>query len=97
MGELAGLTVLITGAAGGIGGAMAKRFAAQGATLALVDVRSSQELCDVMINDHKFGNPPLRIEIVPGQYKIDISCAGDVVKSHYATVRAGASEVAYIR
>ncbi|MEQ1911361.1 MAG: serine/threonine-protein kinase [Vicinamibacterales bacterium] len=61
-------------------------------------VRSSQELCDVMIGDRKIGNPPVtNREIVPGQYKIDIRCAGDIVKTGYATVRAGLSEVATIR
>ena len=62
-----------------------------------LDVRSPQELCDVMIGDHKFGNPPLKFAIAEGQYRVDISCAGDVVKSHYATVKAGTSEQAFIR
>jgi NAD(P)-dependent dehydrogenase (short-subunit alcohol dehydrogenase family) len=53
MGAFAGLTVLITGAAGGIGDAMAKRFAAEGATLALVDVRSSEELATGLGAHHK--------------------------------------------
>jgi NAD(P)-dependent dehydrogenase (short-subunit alcohol dehydrogenase family) len=53
MGELAGLTVLITGAAGGIGEAMAERFAAAGAKLALVDVRSSAELASRLGAEHK--------------------------------------------
>ena len=62
-----------------------------------LDVRSSQEICDVMIFDQKFGNPPVKFDIVEGQYKVDLSCAGDIVKSYYATVRAGVSEVAPIR
>ena len=66
--------------------------------LGKLDVRSSQETCDVMIGDRKLGNPPLVIpEIAAGQYRVDISCAGEVVKSHYATVRAGQTYVAAIK
>ena len=66
--------------------------------LGKLDVRSSQETCDVVIGDRKLGNPPLVIpEIAAGQYRVDISCAGEVVKSHYATVRAGQSYVAAIK
>jgi NAD(P)-dependent dehydrogenase (short-subunit alcohol dehydrogenase family) len=53
MAELAGLTVLITGAAGGIGEAMAERFAAAGAKLALVDVRSAAELAARLGAEHR--------------------------------------------
>ena len=43
-------------------------------------------------------NVPLVIpEIAAGQYKIDIACAGEIVKSHYATVRAGQTYVAAIK
>lgn len=66
--------------------------------LGKLDVRSPQETCEVMIGDRKLGNPPLVIqEIAAGQYKVDISCAGEVVKSHYATVRPGQTYVAAIR
>jgi hypothetical protein len=66
--------------------------------LGKLDVRSSQETCDVMIGNTKLGNPPLVIqEIAAGQYRVDISCAGEVVKSHYATVRAGQTYVAAIK
>ena len=66
--------------------------------LGKLDVRSAQETCDVMIGDRKLGNPPLVIpEIAAGQYKVDISCAGEVLKSHYATVRAGQTYVAAIK
>jgi serine/threonine-protein kinase len=66
--------------------------------LGKLDVRSAQETCDVVIGDRKLGNPPLVIqEIAAGQYRVDISCAGDVVKSHYATVRAGQTYVAAIK
>ncbi len=44
MSDLNGRTVLITGAAGGIGTAMAERFAAAGARLALVDIGDASEL-----------------------------------------------------
>ncbi|MET3594460.1 NAD(P)-dependent dehydrogenase (short-subunit alcohol dehydrogenase family) [Mesorhizobium shonense] len=44
MNDLAGRTVLITGAAGGIGKAMAEGFAATGARLALLDLNDSSEL-----------------------------------------------------
>jgi serine/threonine-protein kinase len=66
--------------------------------LGKLDVRSAQETCDVMIGDRKLGNPPLVVpEIAAGQYRVDISCAGEVVKSHFATVRAGQTYVAAIR
>ncbi|MGE3955178.1 MAG: serine/threonine-protein kinase [Vicinamibacterales bacterium] len=66
--------------------------------LGKLDVRSVQETCDVVIGDRKLGNPPLVIpEIAAGQYRVDISCAGEVVKSHYATVRAGQTYVAAIK
>ncbi|NHF72342.1 SDR family oxidoreductase [Paracoccus xiamenensis] len=44
MSDLSGRTVLITGAAGGIGTAMAERFAAAGARLALVDIGDASDL-----------------------------------------------------
>lgn len=44
MADFTGKTVLITGAAGGIGTAMAERFAAAGARLALVDINPAEEL-----------------------------------------------------
>jgi serine/threonine-protein kinase len=66
--------------------------------LGKMDVRSVQETCDVMIGSQKLGNPPLLIEeIAAGQYKVDLSCAGQVVKTHFATVRAGQTYVAAIR
>jgi len=66
--------------------------------LGKLDVRSAQETCDVVIGDRTLGNPPLVIpEIAAGQYRVDISCAGEVVKSHYATVRAGQTYVAAIK
>jgi hypothetical protein len=66
--------------------------------LGKLDVRSVQETCEVMIGNQKLGNPPLVIDqIAAGQYRVDISCAGEVVKSHYATVRAGQTYVAAIR
>ena len=65
--------------------------------LGSLDVRSVQETCDVMIGTQKLGNPPLLVEIAAGQYKVDLSCGGQVVKTHFATVRAGQTYVAAIR
>ncbi len=66
--------------------------------LGKLDVRSAQETCEVVINDRKLGNPPLVVQdIAAGQYRVDIACGGDVVKSHYATVRAGQTYVAAIK
>jgi len=63
-----------------------------------LDVRSAQETCDVMIGDRSLGNPPLLVnEIAAGAYKVDLSCGGTVVKSHYATIRPGQTYVAAIR
>ena len=66
--------------------------------LGSLDVRSVQETCDVAIGSKKLGNPPLVVkEIAAGSYKVDLVCGTDVVKSHYATVRAGQTYVAAIR
>lgn len=55
MSEFIGLTVLITGAAGGIGRAMAEGFAAAGARLALVDVNDASALArDLGPQHHAF-------------------------------------------
>ena len=50
--DLAGLSVLITGAAGGIGEVMAERYAAAGARLALVDVRSADSIATRLGGKH---------------------------------------------
>ena len=52
MADLSGLTALITGAAGGIGTAMAERFAGAGARLALVDVADCADLAARLPGDH---------------------------------------------
>ncbi len=71
-------------------------FAAPG--LGSLDVRSAEETCEVSIGSRALGNPPLVLkEIAAGNYKVDIVCGGNVVKSHYATVRAGQTYVAAIR
>ncbi len=53
MSDLTGLTALITGAAGGIGTAMAEAFAAAGARLALVDVNDPSEVAEHLGPDHR--------------------------------------------
>ena len=53
MPDLSGLTVLITGAAGGIGEAMAKGFANAGANLALVDINDASELASRLGAHHQ--------------------------------------------
>lgn len=71
-------------------------YAAPG--LGSLDIRSVQETCDILIGSQKLGNPPLLVkEIAAGSHKIDLECGGEVVKSHYATVRAGQTYVAAIR
>ena len=52
MRELEGLSVLITGAAGGIGEVMAERFSQAGARLSLVDVRSAADLATRLGSAH---------------------------------------------
>lgn len=52
MSDFTGKTVLITGAAGGIGTAMAERFAAAGARLALVDIIAADDLAARLGTDH---------------------------------------------
>lgn len=53
MSDFTGKTVLITGAAGGIGTAMADRFAAAGARLALVDIIAADDLAARLGTDHR--------------------------------------------
>ncbi|WP_151718976.1 SDR family oxidoreductase [Gemmobacter serpentinus] len=53
MTDLSGLSVLITGAAGGIGTAMAERFAAAGARLALVDISAADDLAARLGPQHR--------------------------------------------
>ncbi|MFV0384008.1 SDR family oxidoreductase [Paracoccus sp. (in: a-proteobacteria)] len=53
MGDFDGLTVLVTGAAGGIGQAMAECFAAAGARLALVDVKDAGDLAAGLGPQHR--------------------------------------------
>jgi hypothetical protein len=63
-----------------------------------LDVRSAQETCEIVIGGRKLGNPPLMIkEIAAGQYKVDLVCGTETVKSYFATVRAGQTSVAAIR
>mgnify|MGYP000636856242 FL=1 len=53
MSDLSGLTALITGAAGGIGTAMAEAFARAGARLILVDIADASELASRLGPDHR--------------------------------------------
>ena len=53
MSDFTGKTVLITGATGGIGTAMAERFAAAGARLALVDIIAADDLAARLGTDHR--------------------------------------------
>lgn len=70
MGDFSGLTVLVTGAAGGIGRAMAQAFAASGARLALVDVNDAGDLAAELGPDHRawrldLADPQAIARIVP--------------------------------
>lgn len=53
MTDLSGLTALITGAAGGIGVAMAEAFAKAGARLVLVDLEDTRELAAEFGSEHR--------------------------------------------
>lgn len=53
MADLSGLTALVTGAGGGIGGAMAEAFAGAGARLALVDVTDCGDLAARLGEGHR--------------------------------------------
>jgi len=53
MTDLGGLTALVTGAAGGIGTALAERFAAAGARLALVDIVDAGDLAARLGTGHR--------------------------------------------
>lgn len=69
MNDLAGRTVLITGAAGGIGKAMAECFAAAGARLALVDINDPSGLASQLGADHRgfvldLGDPAATASVV---------------------------------
>lgn len=65
-----GLTVLVTGAAGGIGRAMCETFAAEGARLALVDVQDATSFAASLGPDHRawqldLADPEAIAETVP--------------------------------
>jgi NAD(P)-dependent dehydrogenase (short-subunit alcohol dehydrogenase family) len=87
--KLAGKTILITGAAGGLGSALAMQCAGQGAGLVLLDKnrRGLSSLSDRMIGE---GLPP------PGLYPLDLAAAGiddfnalvDVIESEFGGLDA---------
>jgi NAD(P)-dependent dehydrogenase (short-subunit alcohol dehydrogenase family) len=87
--ELKGKTILITGAAGGLGGALALQCARAGAELVLLDKnrRGLSELGDSMTED---GLP------APGLYPLDLAGAGidefneliDVIQSEFGGLHA---------
>ena len=79
-------------------GSSSEGFAWAAPGLGKLDVRSSQETCDVMIGDQKVGNPPLKIdEIAAGQYRVDISCGGAIVRSMPIAVTTGETGLVAIK
>jgi 3-oxoacyl-[acyl-carrier protein] reductase len=78
MGALAGRVAIITGAAGGIGGGCARRFAEEGATLALTDIneRGLDEIVAIIEAD---GHPVVGVPC-------DIAIEGDIDKVVATTV-----------
>lgn len=68
MSDFAGKTVLVTGAAGGIGTATAERFAAAGARLALVDINPAEELAARLGPGHR-------------AYPLDLEDAGAIAET----------------
>ncbi|WP_349631076.1 SDR family oxidoreductase [Bradyrhizobium jicamae] len=81
MADLSGLTVLITGAAGGIGTEMARTFAAAGARLVLVDVVSAAELAEQLGAGHRaysldLQDPAAIASLVP---KMGDACGIDIL------------------
>ena len=87
--KLAGKTILITGAAGGLGSALAMQCAGQGAGLVLIDTnrRSLSALSDLITGE---GLPP------PGLYPLDLAAAGiddfnnlvDIIDSEFGGLHA---------
>jgi NAD(P)-dependent dehydrogenase (short-subunit alcohol dehydrogenase family) len=68
MADMANLSVLITGAAGGIGHSLAEVFAASGARLALVDIEDTQSLAEELGPEHR-------------AYQLDLSDPDDIMKT----------------
>ena len=68
MTDLTNLSVLLTGAAGGIGRAMAEIFVAAGARLALADIEDTKALADNLGPEHK-------------AYRIDLSDPEDIKRT----------------
>lgn len=68
MTDLSNVSVLLTGAAGGIGGAMAEKFAAAGARLALADIEDTKALAGQLGTKHR-------------SYQLDLSDPEDIERT----------------
>lgn len=80
-GRLAGKVALVTGAASGIGLATARRFAAEGAELALAD-RNANGLASIEVELRSGGGNPLTINMDVTQ-ETDWSRSMDAVTAHF--------------
>jgi serine/threonine-protein kinase len=73
-----------------------KRFEWAAPALGRLDIRARRENCKVLIGKRDFGNPPLVIPVVVGDYAVVLSCPDGQNPSKPATVSPGrASQVLF--
>lgn len=81
-----------------VDGSASQPFEWEAPGLGTLEVRSSQETCEVAIGARKLGNPPLKVaDIAAGNYKVDIVCGGEVTQSRNVVIQPGQTFLAIIR